>query len=202
VIRAVAIVSLLTTLALALYLPSAFPPERFLAQLKADHQAASELWGPDDATRLLESALTITQVPDGPGMRSTAGSAVDTAVSREMATVGQRLFHNAYFRSIEALLLLAMFRLAAIAHALPWLLPFVATVLVDAQLVRLRKSREFHRHDPELFALALTGAIVVACCTFVTLLLPIDVPSVMWSVAPLLSGWLLGEALASFHHRF
>ena len=38
-IRAVAVVSLLILLVLVLYVPAAHPPERFLAQLRAEHEA-------------------------------------------------------------------------------------------------------------------------------------------------------------------
>ena len=40
-IRAVAVLSLLVLLVLVLYAPSAHPPERFLAQLRAEHEAAT-----------------------------------------------------------------------------------------------------------------------------------------------------------------
>ena len=40
-IRVVAVVSLLCLLVLVLYLPSAHPPERFLAQLRIEHQATA-----------------------------------------------------------------------------------------------------------------------------------------------------------------
>lgn len=204
-IRAAAITSLVVTLLLALYLPSAFPPARFVAQLRADHQAAAALWGQDAAARLLDAALqtlgSTTAVPHGLAKADAAGGTLDTAVFREMNTVGERLFDNAYFRSIEALMLLAMFRLGAICHALPWLLPFVAVAVGDGQLSRLRKSKEFRRHDPELFALAMTGAIVLACCTFASLLLPVDVPALVWPAAPLASAWLVARAIACFHHR-
>lgn len=204
-IRIVAIASLAATLILALWLPSAFPAARFLAQLRADHSAASDLWGPQVAAEMLDrTTRTIEATPrllPGPASADVPGHPLDTAVSREMTTVGQRLFDNAYFRSIEALMLLALFRAGAIGHALPWLLPFVLATMVDGQLSRLRKSREFRRHDPEVFALAVTGAIFVACASFVALLLPIDIPALAWPAAPLVAGWLLAVALASFHHR-
>jgi hypothetical protein len=208
VIRAVAIAALVATLLLALYLPSAFPPARFLDQLRTDHQAAAALWGQEKASRLLDAAIGAldakTHMPPGfvhPAPDGSAHGPLDTAVSREMATVGHRLFDNAYFRSIEALMALALFRLGTIGHALPWLLPFIVAALVDGQLARVRKSREFCRHDPELFALSLAGALIVACATFLALLLPASVPVAMWPVAPLASGWLLASSLACFHRR-
>lgn len=205
-IRAAAIASLVLALLLALYLPSAHPPSRFLAQLKADREATAALWGPERASRMLDSALakleSAPREPFGPASNSPSSAVVETAVSKEMSTVGQRLFDNAYVRSIEALLVMFMFRIGVIAHSLPWLLPFIAAALADGQLSRLRKAREFRQHDPERFAVAMTGVIVVACGTFTALLMPIEVPVMVWVAAPLAAAWLLAGALASFHYRW
>jgi hypothetical protein len=106
-----------------------------------------------------DSARQATPVPspaDAP-----PANAVDGAVAREMATVNQRLFNNAYFRSIDALLLLASFRFATLLEWLPWLLAFTVAVLLDGYIVRQIKSKEFRQHDPELFALYTCGAIVM-----------------------------------------
>jgi len=206
VIRAVAVISLVAVLVLALYLPSAFAPVHFLAQLRTEYHAVAEFWSPAVASRMLEVALnlldtTLQDTPMAPFGAPAAGGAIDTAVSREMATVSQRLFDNPYFRSIEALMLLALFRLRTIGHAMPWLLPFIAAAFCDGQVMRLRKAREFGRHDPELFALAVVASIVAACATFVALLAPANVPVWVWPVVPLVIGWLLSRALACFHLR-
>jgi hypothetical protein len=204
-IRVAAIASLLVTLVLALYLPSAFPAERFLDQLRSEHRAAASLWGAGDASRMLDNALrmldsTTGVTPVAMGRSATVGQ-VDTAVSREMTTVGRRLVDNAYVRSIEALVVLAMFRLSAIGHAIPWLLPFLGAAVADGQLSRLRKAREFTRHDPELFALAIVGGIVMACATFTAALLPVEMPAWVWPAAPLAIAWSMAQALACYHHR-
>jgi len=118
-----------------------------------------------------------------------------------MSSVSARLFGNAYFRSVEALFLLAMFRLGMMCHAVPWLLPFFAAAFVDGHVSRLLKAREFRQHNPEVFALALAAAIAVACATAVALLAPIELPIVAWAVGPLVVVLLLSRALASFHLR-
>ena len=52
-IRVVAVVSLVCLLVLVLYLPSAHPPERFLAQLRTEHEATAAYWGDAPALRIL-----------------------------------------------------------------------------------------------------------------------------------------------------
>ena len=123
-IRVVTIAALLCLLVLVLYLPSAHPPERFLAQIRSEHQAMEALWGEAPALRILDRALCLqgaareaTPVPPTAG--ASAASGVDGAVAREMASVNQRLFGNTYFRAIDALMLLAAFRLSAMLEWLP-----------------------------------------------------------------------------------
>ncbi len=72
----------------------------------ADHVAAAKLWGMERAGQMLDGALTtLESAPrQPPGLATSSNGALDTAVSKEMSTVGQRLFDNAYVRSIEALL--------------------------------------------------------------------------------------------------
>jgi len=55
---------------------------------------------------------------------------VDGAVARDLATVNQCLFNNAYFRSIDALLLTS-FRFATLIKWLSWLLAIAIAVLVE-----------------------------------------------------------------------
>lgn len=205
-IRVVTVVSLLCLLVLVLYLPSAHPAERFLAQLRAEHRAMTAFWGDAPALRILSRSLSMqdsarqaTPVPaaaDAP-----PASAVDGAVAREMASVNQRLFDNAYFRSIDALVLLAAFRLSTLLEWLPWLAAFCAAALVDGVSVRLVKSKEFRHHDPELFALFACLAIVTACATVVAFVVPVTLHPLAMPAVPLLISLLLGRALANFHRR-
>ncbi len=205
-IRATAIACLVALLAMALYLPSAYPPEQFFAQLRREHAAAAQLWDQQAASHMLDVALGLQDstrrvAPSPHAAASVPGGPLDTAVAREMSSVSARLFGNAYFRSVEALFLLAMFRLGMMSHALPWLLPFFAAAFVDGHVSRLLKAREFRQHDPEVFALALAAAIATACATAIALLAPLELPVVAWAVAPLVVVLLLSRAFASFHLR-
>lgn len=205
-IRVVAVISLVCLLVLVLYLPSAHPPERFLAQLRTEHEATAEYWGDGPALRILSRALSVqdsarrvTPIPtptDAP-----AANGLDGAVAQEMATVNQRLFNSAYFRSIDALLLLASFRFATLVEWLPWMLAFTAAVLLDGYLVRLIKAKEFRQHDPELFALYACGAIVVVCATVVGFVVPVTLHPLVMPCVPLAVSLLVSRAVGSFHRR-
>lgn len=206
-IRFTFIVCLSALLAMALYVPSAYPPERFLDRLRQEQASMAQLWNDAVAARILDTALGLQDSarrtapsPDAASPAASAG-AVNTAVADEMSSVSRRLFSNAYFRSIEALFLLAMFRLGTIGYVLPWCLPFVVAVLADGQVSRMLKAREFGQHDPEVFALAIALAIVVSSVTLVALLVPAEIPLIVWAVAPLIVALLAGRALACFHMR-
>ena len=205
-IRIVSIAALLCLLVLVLYLPSAHPPERFLAQIRTEHQAMEEIWGETPALRILDRALGLQgaareSTPIPPTAGESAASGVDGAVAREMASVNQRLFGNSYFRAIDALVLLAAFRLSAMLEWLPWMAAFLAAAVADGAISRVIKSKEFLHHDPEVFALAVSAAIVLACTAAVTFVLPttlhpLTLPAVIVAIAI-----LAAAALSSFHRR-
>lgn len=147
-IRVVAVISLVCVLVMGLYLPSAHPPERFLAQLRTEHDETAAYWGEAPALRILWRALSVqhsarqaTPIPSSAD--APQANAMDGAVAREMAMDNQRLFNNAYFKSIDALLLRAGFRVATLIEWLPWLLAFTAAVLLDGFIVRQIKAKEF-----------------------------------------------------------
>ena len=86
-IRAVAVLSLVTLLILVLYVPSAHSPERFASQLRTEREAAVAYWGSDPATRMLDRAIRmqetiadVTPIPAAKDALSTAS--VNDAVSR------------------------------------------------------------------------------------------------------------------------
>jgi hypothetical protein len=186
--------------------PSAHPPERFLAQLRAEHEAAAAYWGAESATRMLDRAMRmqdstaeVTPIPAAKDAPSPAG--VNGAVSREMTSVNQRLFYNAYFRAVDALLLLASYRLSTLLEWLPWLAAFVLAALVDGGFARLIKAKEFLQHDPEMFALYASLAIVTLCATVVGFVLPVPLHPLLLPCEPLVVGVLAGRAVGCFHRR-
>ncbi len=204
-IRIVAVLSLLILLVLVLYVPSAHPPARFLAQLRAEHAAAAAYWGPEPATRVLDRAMRmqdataqVTPIPAAKDAPSPAG--VHGAVSREMSSVNRRLFNNAYFRSVDALVLLASYRLCTLLEWLPWLAAFALAAVVDGGFARLIKAKEFLQHDPEIFALYASLGIVTLCATVIAFVLPVTLPPLLPCV-PLVVGALAGQALGYFHKR-
>ncbi|MFO0296688.1 MAG: DUF4400 domain-containing protein [Pseudomonadota bacterium] len=205
-IRIVTIAALLCLLVLVLYLPSAHPPERFLAQIRSEHQAIEEIWGETPALRILDRALGLQgaareSTPIPPTAGESAASGVDGAVAREMASVNQRLFGNSYFRAIDALVLLAAFRLSAMLEWLPWMAAFLVAAMADGAISRVIKSKEFLHHDPERFALYTSVAIVLACAFVVSMVVPIGVHPVVGPCVMATLGILAGRSLAQFHRR-
>ena len=83
----------------------------------------------------------------------------------------------------------------------PWLLAFVAAAMVDGYLVRSIKAKEFLHHDPELFALYASGAIVAGCATVLAFVLPVDLHPLVLPCVPLVIGVLISRAVGSFHRR-
>jgi len=205
-IRAVAILSLLILFTLVLYVPSAHSPERFLAQLRDEHQIATVYWGLQPATHMLDRAMrmqeataNVTPIPAAKDAPST--SAVNGAVVLEITSVNQRLFNNPYFRSVDALLLLASYRLSTLLEWLPLLAAFVMAAIADGGFARFIKAKEFRQHDPEMFALYASFGIVVLCATVIGFVWPTRLHPMLLPCAPLVVGVLVGRALGCFHLR-
>lgn len=205
-IRAVAVVSLMALLVLVLYVPAANPPERFLAQLRDEHDAAVEFWGMQPAYRMLDRAMRMqagaAEASPIPAARDMpAGSGINSAVAAEMTSVSQRLFNNTYFRSVDALLMLASYRLSSLLEWLPWLLPLAMAAAIDGALVRIVRAKEFLQHDPEMFAVWCCLLIVVSCATVVAFVLPLRLHPASLAGFPVAVALLLGCAIANFHRR-
>lgn len=205
-IRFVSTTSLVALLILVLYLPSAYPPERFIDQLRTEHALSIDFWGRGHAMRILSRMLdwqaTAQQATPVPSpANSPASNPVDLAVARQMAEANHRLFNNPYFRSIDTLLALATYRLSALIEWLLPLLAFMLAALFDGFLVRIIKSKEFRQHNPEVFALHVCAAIMVACATVLALVLPVTLHPLVFSAVPIAISVFAGRALADFHRR-
>lgn len=210
VIRIVAIASLTALLALVLYLPSAHPPSRFMAQIRTEYAVAAQVWGPEHALRIMArmldmqtSQVQVSAMPAAiavaPG--ASAVSPVDAAMAAQIGQMGKRLFSNPYFKSIDALLALALYRFSVWIESLPVLLVFGLLALVDGLLVRVVRSKVFVQHNPEMFALHASLAIVVSCLSVVAFVLPVFVHPYWLAAAPFVMGVCANRAVANYHRR-
>ena len=205
-IRFVSTASLLALLVLVLYLPSAYPPERFINQLRAEHELTIDFWGHDHATRVLSRLLDLQATAQHASPVPSLANAptpnpVDLAVAKQMSEVNTRLFNNPYFRSIATLLALATYRFCALIEWLPVMLVFMMAALFDGFMLRIIKSKEFLQHNPEMYALHACAAIVTVCATVVAFVLPVSIPALVFSIVPVVVSVFVSRALANFHRR-
>lgn len=205
-IRAAAFFSLVILLLLVLYIPSAHPPQRFVAQIRIEHEATTAFWGSEPAARILaravrmqDATVEVTPIPKASVAPSSTG--VNNAVAKEMASVNQRLFNNPYFRSIDALLLLGSYRLSTLLEWLPWLAAFALAAIVDGWFVRLIKAKEFVQHDPEMFAVYACLAIITLCAMVLGFVVPVTLHPLVLPSVPLVVSVLVGRSVGCFHKR-
>lgn len=207
IIRVVFIGSMLALLALVLYIPSATPPERFIEVLREEHVVNQRVWGRDSALRILDRMLNLSaggqKVSSTPVPAPTAPmpTPVDAAMTSQMGQMNARLFNNAYFRSIDTLLLLATFRVAALLEAIPLILSFAAVCCVDGLVVRRVKGKEFIQHNPEHLAVAACIAIMLMCGVAISLVLPLVIAPHYLVGALLLASVAASRAVSNFHRR-
>ena len=174
--------------------------------MRSEHQVAVEFWGAEPAYRMLDRAIRLqsnaAEASPLPALRDMPKShSPNQAVASEMRSVNQRLFNNAYFRSVDALLMLASYRLSGLLEWLPWLIPLVLAASTDGFLLRIVRSKEFLLHDPEMFAVWCSLLIIIGCATVVAFVLPVQLHPAMLAASPIAMTVLMGRAITHFHRR-
>jgi Domain of unknown function (DUF4400) len=197
--------TLCMVLVYTLYLPSANPPERFLQQMRMEHDLNVAFWGEDDGHQILQRSLTLYAHQDALAPAAFASTPsvpitdVNAAVAHHMSDVVQRLFHNSYAQAFDALLLLATYRFSAMMQWLPWVTAFVLIACCDGYVVRIVRSKEFLEHSPMRFALCAIGATVTLALTLLLLVIPASIDPVALGIAPLVTGTCVARAISHFH---
>jgi len=197
--------TLCVALLYALYLPSAYPPERFVEQIRTEHGLNAAFWGEERARQLLQRSLALYAqqsevVPAA--FASSPGAAVNdtnAVVARQMSEVLERVFHNRYTEAFDALLLLAAYRLSALLEWWQWIAAFVPIACFDGYLVRVIRSKEFLEHSPLHFALCAIGATLALALALLLLVLPVAVYPLVFGAVSLALGTFLAMAISHFH---
>jgi Domain of unknown function (DUF4400) len=205
-VRAIALSTLLGHLIVMPYLPTVWPAERFLAQIRAEHQAHQSAWGPRAAAQILDRAVSwhaglqrvafsLWPLPGGPAQPGAPPAA------RELAMARGKLFDAGYFRGLQALLMLAAFRLSTGCQW--WLATAIlgAAVLVDSLALRRLRADEFNGHDPERYAMWGGLALAILAMASLALLMPASIPFTTWPAVPWLVLIFMGRSIVHFHVR-
>jgi hypothetical protein len=197
--------ALAALLVYALYLPSAYPPARFLEQMRLEHERNVGLWGAQQAGRILARSLALYGQREALAPAAFAATpsvpvtAENAALAQYMSAVVQRLLHNAYARGFDALLLLATYRLSVLVEWLPWLAAFVLLACFDGYLVRTIRNQEFLEHCPTRFALCVFAAALAFGLMLLLLVIPAALDPLALFAVPLALGGLLSRAISHFH---
>ena len=197
--------TLCVVLVYTLYLPSANPPERFLQQMRMEHELNVAFWGEDHAHQILERSLSLYAQQDNlapaafASTPSVAVKDVNAAVANQMSDVVQRLFHNSYAQGFDAILLLATYRFSVLVQWLPWVATFVLIACFDGYLVRIIRSKEFLEHSPMRFALCAIGATLALALTLLLLVIPASIHPLALGCVPLVLGTFVARAISHFH---
>jgi hypothetical protein len=197
--------TLCVVLVYTLYLPSANPPERFLLQIRIEHDLNIAFWGEDHAHQILERSLSLyaRQNELAPAAFASTPSVpvtdVNAAVANGMSDVVQRLFHNRYAQAFDAVLLLATYRFSVLLQWLPWVAAFVLIACLDGYIVRVIRSKEFLEHSPMRFALCVIGATLALALTLLLLVTPASIHPLAPGCIALILGTLVARAISHFH---
>lgn len=198
-IRAITLGALVLNVLLALYLPARIPAERFLQHLRAEHQLAIECWGPSKGLHILDRSMMLLDDARFVGGTTGAQGAEPAGPDVAMSVARDRLIRSSYARSFEALVTLATYRLMALTAWLPWLAPLGLALLLDGAALRVVRSKELVQHDPEVFAVFIIVAALVAAALLATLWLPVTLEPLIVPAAVIVLLVALSRAMGSFH---
>ena len=197
--------TLCVVLLYVLYLPSVYPPERFVEEIRSQHELNAAFWGEGRAHELLGRSLSLYARRDEltpAAFASTSGvTATDAnaAVAHQMSEVLERIFHNRYTQAFDALLLLAAYRLSALLQWWQWVAAFALIACFDGYLVRLIRSKEFLEHSPMRFALCAIGATLALALMLVLLVMPVSIGPLVPGCVALAVGIFFAKAISHFH---
>ncbi|MDY7574432.1 DUF4400 domain-containing protein [Actimicrobium sp. CCI2.3] len=195
---------------IVLYLPAAHPPERFVAQLRQEHAINVAYWGVDPAHQILDRMLDWKAALGDASIAKTelkvqavtdALSPVDRAVAGEMAKAANKLWHNAYFRSVETLMTLALYRVSVLMQWWPVGVLLAFALLFDGFVVRIVRSREFVQLNPEMFGLCLLVLIMTLSATLIAVVLPVTLHPLTLFVAVVVASLASRGIVANYHRR-
>lgn len=203
-IRYLAVILAAGLLCLGLWLPASHTAAQFYRTARADHASCSQLWGTRFANAALGSALAAKEsaqptrppvdVPTGP-----TGQAERRLASRMQELAG-RLRAMDYMLALDAMATLASYRLATLRYLAPGTALFLLPALIDAAIRRVIRTHEFRRHDPERYAFAIAGTMVMAAALAILCLLPLPLPPLLPLCALIAAVYCLHVAIANYHH--
>ena len=195
---------------IVLYLPAAHPPERFVAQLRQEHAINVAYWGIDPAHQILDRMLdwhaalgdaSIAKTELEVHVVTDALSPVDRTVAGEMSKVANKLWHNAYFSSVETLMTLALYRLSVLMQWWPVGVLLAVALLFDGFVVRVVRSREFVQLNPEVFGLSMLVLVMTICTTLIAVVLPLTVHPLALLAAMVIFSLASRGLVANYHRR-
>lgn len=204
-IRFLSLTLLIALAMLVFYVPTIFPTQRYIDQLRTEEGLNQSLWNEAHATRILSRIRNMRarwkQDSLSAALEGSPRNTADELAANEMAGFNERISNHPYFRSIDALLALATYRLSTLIEWTSILLVFTIAVLFDGYLLRMIRSKEFLQRDPELFALHAGAAIMMGCATAIGLVLPVTLHPLLLSLAPLSISAFASRVLSQFHRR-
>ena len=202
--RYLAIFLMTAILGLVLWLPAAYTARQFYGAVRLDHTTNEQFWGEPYAANALRSAIAFLDARKPPAISAPAGTGPTGQAERQLANRMQqfteRMRGAGYLRAMEAMTMLAFYRLVTMRYLAPAVALFLLPALVDAAVRRIVRTHEFRSHDPERYSLAIVGAMILCAelailCGLPVRLNPLVPPAAMFGLV-----YCLHVALANYHH--
>lgn len=207
-LRVLSGIALLSIIVIAFYLPSQFPARTFYEQLRAEHSTNEQFWGDAHADAILERALAIdakvVNAPDTVAPAVAVPRKTFDPLSRtnlRLTEMRERFVNSSYVQGLRATLLLAEYRISAMAQWGPPMFLFLVLGVLDGLIVRLVSSYEFGDHSPVKFGAFGFTTIAFVWLVVVSFMLPMAIHPIFYGVAPVVLAVLMSTVVANFHRN-
>lgn len=203
-IRYLAIILTAGLLCLVLWLPASHPAAEFYRAALAEHISNSNVWGRQFSTAALSRALAATSIRHQSAVPSAIPigptGAAEHRLTARMQDVMERFYGTPFMSALDAMTVLAYYRLATLLYLLPGAGLLLLPALLDAAARRVIRTHEFRRHDPERYSFAIAGAMIASVAVIASCVLPLPLPPILAPCAMLLAIYCLHVVIANFHH--
>ena len=199
-IRYLAIFLLTGLVTLVLWLPHGYAARDFYRSLRTNHNDCSHLFGSTFADRALAFALSAAEKePSAVNVgHIRAPSSVESKAAVRLREVVSRVAAQRYFFNVNAMAALALYRVAIMLYVARGIGVALVAALADAAIRRTVRQQELRQHDPERFALALTGAMTLLIALGALLVFPANISPTLLPLMLFAVTYCLHVAVANY----
>jgi len=190
--RFVIIVSLALCAIFFFVAPSRYTADDFRSVIVQEHGLNAAFFGEAHASRVLALLDQFRSTMAGPSVHNESGAAAAHGAPAQFSK-------SAYGQAMDAMFLLAVYRLSYFLEFLPLFLPFLIVFIIDGFCARSVRAREFVPHSPAMYGSVLFLLVCVCALIVIAFSLPFALHPLVLACCPVIASCLAGIAVGNYH---